>query len=231
MGALETLGKLALKMKIMSFKDPEYKQLYGIAPITVNPESYSLDYQVVLNENQAWGTSGSPGKLDHNKPVILSVDLLFDGSGIIDGLPRPTVMPEIELLQRCLLGFIGDKHDIPFVVIVWGSLIFKGRCKSLNLTHKLFSPEGLPTRVAAKAIFSGHTTDILRVITEAVSSPDLTHYRVVKDGDNLPQMCYDIYGDTKYYIQVAKANKLPDFRKMKTGTELFFPPILKTTEQ
>jgi len=230
MGLVETLGKIALKMKILSFTDPEYKKPHGIAPLTINPENYQLDYQVDMHQEQATGTSGNPGKLKYIRPTNLTVDLLFDSSGIIDGLPRPTVMPEIELLKRSLIDFVGSDHEPPHVLIVWGSLIFKGRCTSLNLTHKLFSPEGLPTRVAAKAVFTGHLTDILRVAEEAVSSPDLTHYRVVKDGYNLPQMCYDIYGDAKYYIQVAKANKLADFRKMKTGTELFFPPILKTNE-
>jgi nucleoid-associated protein YgaU len=65
------------------------------------------------------------------------------------------------------------------------------------------------------------------VIEENNSSPDLTHYRVIKKGDTLPLMCYRIYGDSKYYIQVAKANKLSNFRHLKEGEEIFFPPIAK----
>lgn len=228
MGIPETIGKLAQKMKIMSFKKPDFTDPHLAAPLTINPENYTVDYQVSVNTVQAQGTTATPAKFTHNKPSVLTVDLLFDSTGIIDDLPRPTVMPEVELLQKCLLDFIGSEHDTPFVVIAWGSLFFKGKCTGLNLTYKLFSPEGWPTRVSAKAVFTGHMTDILRVLKEAVSSPDLTHYRVMKDGDNLPKMCYDIYGDARYYIQVAQANRLANFRKIKTGTELFFPPILKT---
>lgn len=36
-----------------------------------------------------------------------------------------------------------------------------------------------------------------------------------------------IYGDSKYYLEVARVNKLTTFRKLKTGQQLIFPPIQK----
>lgn len=38
-------------------------------------------------------------------------------------------------------------------------------------------------------------------------------------------MTQKIYGDPAYYIQIAKVNNLNNFRKLKTGTNLKFPPI------
>jgi hypothetical protein len=38
-------------------------------------------------------------------------------------------------------------------------------------------------------------------------------------------MCEQIYGSAAFVIQVAKANKLNDFRNLVPGQELFFPPI------
>jgi len=67
-----------------------------------------------------------------------------------------------------------------------------------------------------------------RASRENNSSPDLTHVRKVKAGDTLPLMCYRIYGDPKYYIQVAKVNGINNFRKLTAGTDIFFPPISKT---
>jgi nucleoid-associated protein YgaU len=58
-------------------------------------------------------------------------------------------------------------------------------------------------------------------------SPDLTHYRMVKQGDQLPLMCNEIYGSPSYYPLVAKANKLKDFRNLIPGQEIYFPPIEK----
>jgi nucleoid-associated protein YgaU len=67
----------------------------------------------------------------------------------------------------------------------------------------------------------------LRVAEENNASPDLTHVRVVKDGDSLPLMCYRIYGDARYYMDVARTNGLVNFRSLTPGTKLVFPPFDK----
>jgi nucleoid-associated protein YgaU len=78
-----------------------------------------------------------------------------------------------------------------------------------------------------QAKFKGFVEDNLRVARENNSSPDLTHVRMVKEGDTLPLMTYRIYGDPKYYLEVAKANKINNFRKLKTGDIIIFPPLTK----
>jgi nucleoid-associated protein YgaU len=40
-------------------------------------------------------------------------------------------------------------------------------------------------------------------------------------------MCYRIYGDPKYYLQVAEANGISNFRKLIPGTDITFPPLHK----
>ena len=58
-----------------------------------------------------------------------------------------------------------------------------------------------------------------------LQSPDLTHRRVVKEGDTLPLLCREIYGAPAYYLRVAQVNGLDDFRILTPGQELFFPPF------
>jgi len=48
---------------------------------------------------------------------------------------------------------------------------------------------------------------------------------IVKDGETLPDICQKIYGDSNYYIQIAKYNNLKKFRNLKDGDQLIFPPI------
>jgi nucleoid-associated protein YgaU len=50
----------------------------------------------------------------------------------------------------------------------------------------------------------------------------------VKAGDTLPWLCYNIYGDSRYYLEIARVNKLINFRKLREGDELYFPPIAKS---
>jgi nucleoid-associated protein YgaU len=95
----------------------------------------------------------------------------------------------------------------------------------MNITFKLFKPDGTPLRAVAKAKFKGFVEDNLRIAKENNNSPDLTHVRIVKEGDTLPLMTFRIYGDSEYYLEIAKVNKLPNFRKLKAGQKIIFPPI------
>ena len=80
----------------------------------------------------------------------------------------------------------------------------------------------------AKVKFKGSIEEKKRVAKENNNSPDLTHRRTVKAGDTLPLMCYQIYGDSKYYLQVAEVNDLGNFRSLTPGQNILFPPLEKT---
>ncbi len=96
----------------------------------------------------------------------------------------------------------------------------------MNIDYKLFNPNGSPIRAVVKVKFISATDAELTAAKENKKSPDLTHVRMVKEGDTLPLMTFRIYGDSKYYLEVAKANKIQNFRKLKVGQEIFFPPII-----
>jgi len=98
----------------------------------------------------------------------------------------------------------------------------------MTLNYKLFKPDGTPIRATANCTFREIVEENLRVAQENSQSPDLTHIRQVKDGDTLPLMCYRIYGDSSWYLEIARVNKMKSFRELKTGDKIFFPPIDKT---
>ena len=58
-------------------------------------------------------------------------------------------------------------------------------------------------------------------------SADLTHVHLVKDGETLPAIAHQIYGDPKYYVEIARVNNLRNFRSLKPGMELILPPVNK----
>jgi nucleoid-associated protein YgaU len=57
------------------------------------------------------------------------------------------------------------------------------------------------------------------------SSPDLTHVKTIRMGDELFLMCQEVYKSPKYYLQVAEKNNILNFRKLKQGDKLLFPPL------
>lgn len=194
----------------------------------INPESYTLEYKVKTSDGQGQGTSGAQAKYEFTLPEELTFEFLFDNTGIIDGKRNDKgVSEEVDRFRKLLTGYQGKSHEPYHLKLVWGSLIFTGRANELALTHKLFNPDGQPIRTVAKVKFKKSIEDKKRALKEDKKSADLTHRRTVKGGDTLPLLCYQIYGDPKHYLEVAKANGLDNFRKLVPNTGLLFPPIDK----
>lgn len=227
-------GKLE-KMLILAFESSEDAETGGKTEAKesfealINPETYTLEYKVKTSDGQGQGTSGAQPKFEYTLPEELTFEFLFDNTGIIDGKPKKDgVFDDVNRFRRMLTGYQGNSHEPYHLKLVWGNLIFKGRAVELGITHKLFNPDGQPIRTIAKVKFKGSIEEKKRAAKEDRKSSDLTHLRKVKAGDTLPLMCYRIYGDPKYYLDVAEVNGLGNFRSLTPGTDLLFPPLDKT---
>jgi hypothetical protein len=213
------------KLKIVAFRNADYSEEQGNFTAMLNPETYTIDYKIDYQEGQGQGTSAAQLRFTGIKPQEFAFELLLDSTGIVDGNPRESIEDDINNLRDLLLKYEGDIHEPKHFKVVWGSLLFKGRCLGLNIATKLFNPGGKPIRAVCKVTFHGSLEDNLRVAEERRSSADLTHYRMVKEGDTLPLLCYKIYGSSAWYPQVARVNGITNVRSIKPGMELFFPPL------
>ena len=231
-------GKLE-KMVILSYKDSDAADA-GINHdarfvALINPESYKLDYRVNFEcGKQAQGKAGEDVRFTNVPPDELTFDFLFDDTGIIDGgfedilkKPNSGIFDKVKEFREMLVGYDGEAHQTRVLVLVWGTLLFRGRATDLNIQYKLFNASGEPIRAVASVKFRGTVSEQKQSARAKNSSPDLTHIFRVKAGDTLPLMCRKIYGDPKYYFQVAAANRLGNFRRLQPGTDLVFPPIEK----
>lgn len=224
------------KMLILAFADSKKAESGGVAEADdsfealINPETYTLEYKLKFSESgQGQGTSGKQLKYEYTEPEEMSFEFLFDNTGIIDGTPRESVADDIKRFKEVLVEYKGDSHEPRHFKLVWGeNSIFKGRVTEVAITYKLFNSDGTPIRALAKVKFKSSIEEQKRAAKEDKKSPDLTHVRKVKLGDTLPQLCFDIYGDPKYYLDVAAVNQLGNFRKLSPGDNLKFPPIAKS---
>jgi hypothetical protein len=230
------LGKLE-KMLILAFETSQAAESGGKAEAKdsfealINPETYALEYKVKTADGQGQGTSGAQIKFEYTLPEELTFEFLFDNTGIIDGKPKPEgVYGDVNHFREMLTGYQGKSHEPYHLKLVWGNLIFKGRATELGITYKLFNPDGQPIRAVAKVKFKRSMEEKKRAAKENKGSPDLTQVRQIKAGDSLPLLCYEIYGDPRYYLQVAAANSLGNFRFLKPGMALVFPPFDKTSK-
>lgn len=221
------------KMKIYAYNNPELSDQHQVGDPFValmNPETYTIDTKMEFNFQQGQGTTGGQSRFQLKLPEEMSFEFLFDNTGIIDDEPTDDLTQKIQDFSTFLMGYDSTSHEPKFFKLVWGTLIFKGRCTALNIAYKLFNPDGSPIRAICKVTFKEFVEDNIRVAEENSQSPDLTHYQTVKQGDTLPLMCYRIYGDSRYYMEIAKVNRLANFRKLNAGDELFFPPIDKNSK-
>lgn len=217
------IGKLE-KLLIEAYRDAEYTDKDSVEFTAMfNPQQYAIKYEVESDDTSGSGTSGSAPTFQRLKPQDLTLDFTIDGTGATG--ETVDVPDKIEEFLAVAYEYHGDEHRPRYLKIIWGTLIFKCVLKSANIQHSLFNPEGKSLRAKITSIFTGFIEDNLRAAQEDSSSPDLTHMRVVKDGDTLPLMVFKIYGDSKYYFQVAKVNNLKNLKKLKTGQKIYFPPL------
>lgn len=221
------------KLKIKAYRDEKFSQEVadGEFNTLLNPENYSINYRIEQDDTQAQGTSAAAPRFNKALPEDLQLDFIFDRSGVIKGYEDTLgegIIGDIEKFKQVIFDYNGEEHKPNYLVISWGALLFKGSLSEMEITFKLFKPDGTPIRASARATFKGFVEDNLRIARENNSSPDLTHVRIVKEGDTLPLMAFRIYGDPKYYLEVARVNKLVNFRKLTPGQQIFFPPIRKS---
>lgn len=216
------------KVKIYAYNNIDYAKSNEVGEYTalINPENYAVEYKVEFNNQQASGTTGKDVPPVAKRPEDMQFEFLFDCSNVIVPTVKKDIYEDVENFKKLLLEYDGDSHDFKHFKLVWGKFIFKGRCTSLNITYKLFNPDGSPIRAVCKVGFKGGVEEKLRIAIESPKSPDLTRLRQVKEGDTLAALAYDVYGDSKYYLQVAQANELDNFRNLIAGTILKFPPVI-----
>lgn len=224
------------KLLIESYKDIDRKKDLKTFEAFINPDEYSLNYNVIVDNTVVPGkNSNDQDSFLQIKPLEVTLKFYLDGTNVI---PDKKTGKKLNIPQKIsdfhtAVGYDGKVHKPRYLRLIWGEAAwmrsnqksFDCLLKSATFQYKLFDSSGTPLRVIINATFVEVLSVAIAEAEDDKSSPDLTHVRVVKEGDTLPSMTYDIYGDFKYYLEVARANNLKDFRNLQPGQKLIFPPF------
>lgn len=189
-----------------------------------NPETFTEATEYLHFKPAPPGKSSSDQKFNKIKPRQLDFELLIDGTGA-SGEKRE-VQAEIVHLKK-LTKVVGPLHEPYKLLLIWGTYFVTAVIDNIDITYTLFRKNGTPLRATVKLKLSEHEEQVFSILKSALESPDLTTSRKVDAGDNLPLMCNKIYDHPRYYLEVAKANGLTNFRRIKPGKTLDFPPVKK----
>ncbi len=223
----QSLAKLPFNLKIIQTDKDGVPKLAVPFIAMFNPEQFAITETVNWQEDPPPGKDGKDLTFLKIQPREFTLEFTLDGTGVNTNGVKVPVTAQVVLFRKATTTIEPETHRSPYLLVQYGTFICNCILKSSTVTYTMFDMFGLPIRAKISASFIESTNSKLNSIMSMLSSPDLTHYVGVKDRDILPLLTYRVYKDQHYYLQVAKVNKLKNFRSLTPGTMLIFPPLAK----
>jgi hypothetical protein len=211
-------------------------EIEGEAPLECwfNPKEYTISKSNEWKTKEVTGASLPPAQFGGGKPRELKLDLLFDGTGS-DSKDVREITDRLFKMMEAKQELATNKNSgrPPMVTFGWGSVVsFKAVATSLNIQFILFHPDGTPLRAQVKLSLvqaeqavgksTGKSNKPQNPTTRAVAG---LGSRTVHDGDALPLIAHEYYGDPSRWRSIAEANGIDDPLSVSRGTELAIPRI------
>lgn len=220
----QSLAKLPFNLKIIPVTEMGIPR--GIPFLAMfNPESFSIKENLDYDADCPPGSNGTDPNYKGRKARTFSITFTLDGTGVNANGVKIPVTAQIALFRLSTTLVLGEEHQPNYLLLQYGTFIIMCRMLSSDVNYTMFDMFGLPIRAKVTANFVERTPNTFGNVMAMLSSPDLTHSKLVKEGDLLYLLTEDIYKNQDYEIQVAKANKLKSIRKLETGSTIIFPPI------
>ena len=201
-------------------------EIEGQEPIecAFNPQSYTVSKTNVWNFKPTTGVDLPDGEFGGGLPQRTTLSLLLDTSLLG---PEESIKDAADKLFKMMEGggAGGGGGAPPKVTFRWGSVSLpKSVPVSLTVQYILFHPNGEPIRstVDLELAQAEKAEQGQNPTTRAISG--LRVHRVL-DGDSLPGLAYDAYGDATEWRAIAEANEIDDPLHLKRGTELTIPRL------
>ncbi len=223
--------KLPFNLKILQANEDGSLKL-GVPFLAMfNPDTLAITEAVDWGELGAPGSTGFQTQYYSTKGRTFNIDIMLDGTGVNTNGVKIPVTAQILLFRFATTQLDGTAHRPNHLILQYGLFIVHCVLSTSTVTYTMFDMLGLPIRAKISASFVEVTPTGFMAALAMLSSPDLTHKVVVKEGDLLPLLTNKIYKNQKYYLQVAKANKLKNFRALKKNSTLIFSPIAKAVKK
>ena len=239
---LPPLGEL-LKMRIFSFNDSNRLGLPVLFfDALYNPSTYTVSYPIHFTERQAAGTGGTSSIYGRRPSKEYTFDFILDATGASDpgvvlGLAESvpvlgevvsavSINLQVQQFLSVTYDYSREKHRPHYLKLLWGTgFILDCIMTKAEVTYSLFGADGRPLRAKINATFRESQEPDFWQRLLSLLSPDLTRERQVAEGENLPLLSKKEYDDSKHYVELARFNKLKNFRRIRTGQTLKFPPL------
>jgi hypothetical protein len=211
------------KMVIKSYQDEARDQHVEDFTLQFNPSTFSRAFEIEFEQESGSGNTTGSAQFKRYKSQDYTVDFVLDGTGVSGG-EKVDVSTTVTDFLRITGEMDGEIHRPRFLLLVWCGLTLRCVLKSATINYTLFEPGGNPLRAKVTAVFSESVEEELRAAREGKESADLTRVHEALQGETLPNLAYRFYGDPAKYEALARFNQLDDFRAVRPGQAVRFPP-------
>lgn len=223
------------KLKISAFSDVKRKSEIDGSPFEAmfNPQTLSRTSTNLFVPGKAAGGGTQSATFVRTQPSDLQLNLLLDGTGV-DEMGLVNLFSDTQTVQDRVDAFLAlaylplsETHEPSYLKAQWGTFTFECRLASVTVNYTSFDRDGSALRAELALTLAADGDLVKQQAKAALTSPDVSHARVVRGGDTLPLMTWRVYGSTTPMIRVARANGLDHLRGVAPGRTLIFPPLAK----
>jgi Contractile injection system tube protein/LysM domain len=204
-------------------------------PVYFNPTEYSISKSNEWKYDKVTGNSFPKAQFGGGNPRELTLSLLLDASLLSKTAHIRDVTNDLFKMMEVKEGQTpGDAGAVPpFVTFKWGrETTFKSVCTQLTVAFKLFRPNGDPIRADVKMTLKQAETAGTASANGANRAGNPTTranaghgVHTVKDGDTLPSIAYEAYGDATVWRAIADVNRIENPLHLRRGTALSLPKL------
>jgi hypothetical protein len=172
------------KMRIESFTDKRFSKRSKDEEardfsVLINPASYSHSLEILYNDQQAAGSSGTSPDFDRVSFESLKFELVFDGTGVIStALPdtrNDGIKKQLDNFRKVVFDYEGKIRTPKYLILSWGTLYYQCRLSSHDFNYTLFKPDGTPLRARANVTFIAFNNERELENNTIKKSSDLSH--------------------------------------------------------
>jgi hypothetical protein len=187
-----------------------------------NPQEYTIAKTNVWTYKPTQGKDRPDPEFGGGLPMTYKLSLLLDSS--LDG-PDASIKDQANKLMQAMHG---NGSAPKFVEFSWGSVkLPKAAPVAISIHYVLFRPNGEPVRAfvdleLAQAEDSAPAGKAQNPTTRALAG---LRSRIVSDGDSLPSIAYEAYGDPTRWRVIAEVNGIDDPLALRRGSTLTIPRL------
>jgi hypothetical protein len=187
-----------------------------------NPQDYTISKTNLWTYKPNQGEDTPKPEFGGGMPMTYKLSLLLDASLLG---PDKSIKDDANKLMAAMYG----NHSAPqFIEFSWGSVTLpKAAPVSITIRYALFRPNGEPVRAfvdleLAQAEDTSPPGKAQNPTTRAITG---LRAHTVRDGDSLPSIAYNAYGDATRWRAIAEANGIDNPLRLRRGSELTIPRL------